>query len=1022
MSITYPKIVLFILLAGTVSAQPAIPFFQQITEQQGMVQSLCSYFHRDREGYLWVGTHSGIGRFDGKNVTFFQHNSKTIKGITGNEATSRFFEDTIRRQIWFSTNRGIQCYRYLKHDFNYLKTTANHQLLYLETDAQALWSIKDDLLININVLIEEQGQSTTVGKLPSDYNWQALESKSKNRLTGIFGQKQDNGKVTLTWNMLREGQLSSWNQVLFPHEVYAFLQANDDLCWIGTSDGLYQLNLNTAKLTPIDVTVGDICSMIQYDEQCLLIGVYDIGIKVYNVLTRQVERVYNADNTIPVKLINTRLETLYLDHENILWVSSWQGTFFSALNKIKFELYPLSQNEAPKALFSNNRNGIFYGSDFKEIIGSYQQEQDDFITSKFPLSISFAYPILPNAAIVAPTMEVPDPNNQRAVVYQWAPVKQFTRITNQQLENINVTAAVKLKNNQIIIGNTDGLFEINQQSSQWIATPLTTNLKNITALFQDSSGFIWIGHDSERLTVLKFLGKKWQIEHADTVYRSVKCFAQTSNNIWVGGDFGLYRYERSNIKQRYLFNEDNGLPNNKIYGILPDKQGNLWMSSNRGLILFQPQVVRFSDFNPTDGLQGYEYNANSFCIDSAGNYWMGGMKGINRFRPDQVLNQLNQFDYQPVITDIKINYESYLKLHPDAPLNPNEFVKKALYLESDENNLQFTVAALDLSDATNQTILYTLSTSHQIPADSQWIQLAGPQAVLNFNQLKYGKYWLHIKIVNADGVWSKTSLIMEITIETPLYLQPWFLIASAILFVVGVLVYARWRIRQKTEWQRLQLVEKDFEISKMRAIDQEKQRISDEMHDDLGGILTTIVRMLERIADEPQSSNIQASIKNVATKADEAYRNMRDIIWALNSENNSLSATFAYLIERTSQFLQDNQLEFDVTTLSSVPEIELSSGQRRGLTLAVKEALHNIVKHAEATQVEMIFEQPSEQQVRLRIIDDGKGISSETVTQIGNGNGMRTMKNNLKALNGQVTIGTGLNQQGTEIVFDINFL
>jgi signal transduction histidine kinase len=752
-----------------------------------------------------------------------------------------------------------------------------------------------------------------------------------------------------------------------------------------------------------------------------LISVYEKGIKIYNVLTRKIENEYNTENTLPKGLINNNLETLYLDHENILWASSWQGTFFTAFNKIKFELFPLSRERAPKALFPIGKN-VFYGSDFEAEIGKYQSGQNLFTTNSFSLAISYAYQISTNIAIVAPTTDVLDPTKQRAAVYQWAPTEQLTYITNQQKQYINVTAAIKLDNSRLLIGNTDGLFELSAKSGYKIATPIPTGLKHITALYRDSSGLIWVGHDNERLTIAQLSGSKWESVRTDTVNGIIKCFAATTGQIWAGGDFGLYRYEATNIKQRYLFNEDNGLPNNKIYGILTDPKGNLWMSSNRGIILFQPELKRFSDFNPTDGLQGYEYNSNSFCIDTEGNYWIGGMNGINRFRPEQALAQLNQFDYYPVITDIKINYQPYLKLRPGASSNPNEFAKKPLRLKSKENNLQFTVSALDLSDATNQTILYTLSTSNQTPADGQWIQVAGPQAVLNFNQLKYGKYWLHIKIVNADGVWSKTSLIMEITIETPIYFQLWFLIASAILFAIIVLFLARWYIRSKTEWQRLQLVEKDFEISKMRAVDLEKQRISDEMHDDLGGVLTTIVRMLERMADEPQAILAQASIKQVAAKAEEAYRNMRDIIWALNNENNSLSATFAYLIERTSQFLQDNQLDFDVTTLPEIPNIELRSGQRRGLTLAVKEALHNIIKHADARQVNMFFEQNGKEMFRIRIVDDGKGISPETTAKMGHGNGMRTMKNNLKTLNGQVAIGPGPNQQGTELIFDINFL
>lgn len=206
---------------------------------------------------------------------------------------------------------------------------------------------------------------------------------------------------------------------------------------------------------------------------------------------------------------------------------------------------------------------------------------------------------------------------------------------------------------------------------------------------------------------------------------------------------------------------------------------------------------------------------------------------------------------------------------------------------------------------------------------------------------------------------------------------------------------------------------KRLELDKIKAVyetrEQERNRISSDLHDDLGGGLSTIKLMVEMMQ---RSGNLSGPdcLKRIVLKLKDLVQNMNEIVWSLNTSSDSLPGTIAYIRQYAYQFLEDTPITLVVTQQSMPQDIEMNGMVRRQLFLLVKESLHNIVKHAEATLVSIEFFYNDG--IAVLVTDNGKGISSECAT----GNGLNNMKSRISKLNGELEINS---VSGTSVFFAI---
>lgn len=202
-------------------------------------------------------------------------------------------------------------------------------------------------------------------------------------------------------------------------------------------------------------------------------------------------------------------------------------------------------------------------------------------------------------------------------------------------------------------------------------------------------------------------------------------------------------------------------------------------------------------------------------------------------------------------------------------------------------------------------------------------------------------------------------------------------------------------------------------VARQQAITKERERIITDLHDDVGGGLSSIRMMSDLMVFQEGDNSTSGFASKISATAKDISQRMNTIIWSLNTENDSLQNFAEYVRQYGVSFFEDSPIRFQYNfSYDTNPELELSGGQRKNLFLIVKEALHNILKHSGASLATVSIKL-HQQQLRLVISDNGNGFEK------GNdfGNGLKNMQKRMKEINGSLDIHT---QDGTTITVSVS--
>jgi len=265
--------------------------------------------------------------------------------------------------------------------------------------------------------------------------------------------------------------------------------------------------------------------------------------------------------------------------------------------------------------------------------------------------------------------------------------------------------------------------------------------------------------------------------------------------------------------------------------------------------------------------------------------------------------------------------------------------------------------------------------------------LANKQALMEYSEELKTKYELKEKEVKL--------LKQEQELEKSRNRTIILLSALIVVGIVGGFLF--WFFRNK---QHTTILE-----TKLASQNKERQRISREMHDDLGGNLTSLIYSAHILKSQQPDNQQIAKIANIA---DDISETINEIVWSLNAHQNKLSNWVFYTKGRLSELLENSDLDFKFEIPENLPERTLSDEQKRNLYLVVKEAVNNTIKHAKATTVsiKMNFEQG----IAIQIQDNGIGFNDSTKTKTGSGNGLSNMKSRMEEIDGKIS---WKNQDGT---------
>jgi signal transduction histidine kinase len=300
--------------------------------------------------------------------------------------------------------------------------------------------------------------------------------------------------------------------------------------------------------------------------------------------------------------------------------------------------------------------------------------------------------------------------------------------------------------------------------------------------------------------------------------------------------------------------------------------------------------------------------------------------------------------------------------------------------------------------------------------EAEW-QDAGTRRSADYGYLSPGDYTFRVIACNNNGVWNEQGTTLALTVQPHVWQTGWFRLLGAVLaaMVVGGLVWFETRRRMRRKLDRSE---------RQRAIERERARIARDIHDDLGASLTRISLLSQSARSElDRPEHARQELERIYQTARDTTRAMDEIVWAVNPEHDTLESLAAYLIKYAQEFLRATGLRCRLDLPTELPAWPLTSEVRHNLFLAFKQALHNVVQHADATEVRIAFNlHPSG--FTLELEDNGRGFdaaqpvarSTADSDRLDRGHGLANLRRRLADIGGECDIRSAPGR-GTKVGF-----
>ncbi|HEM48915.1 MAG TPA: hypothetical protein ENO27_01765, partial [Caldithrix sp.] len=400
------------------------------------------------------------------------------------------------------------------------------------------------------------------------------------------------------------------------------------------------------------------------------------------------------------------------------------------------------------------------------------------------------------------------------------------------LSNDNIKQIYRDRDQDIWIATWNGLNRYDWENNSFVhyqhnPDKLTSLCDNrAQCILEDKQGQIWIGTYNGLNVMDKSSGQCTRFKNDPQKISSISdnrilcIYEDHQGAIWVGTYHGLNKLNSDKSSFTRVTMND-GLLNDAIHGIIEDEFHKLWMSTNKGLIQYDPsasEMLKYKNYDIYDGLSGNEFNTGSYLKSRDGYFYFGCVNGLNKFLPSQV--ELNKHVPPVVITSFK-------KFDRNVTLAQAIHLTKQINLSYKDNFFAFEFAALDFVNPHKNQYAYKLE-----GFDEEWIK-CGTRNYASYTNLDGGKYTFNVRGANNDAIWNNRSTSVEINIKPPLWKNWWFIYIS--IFLVGtissVLIW-NWQRQERIKREMLKLQVDDrtedvrASLKKLRKTQQEAKNLA----------------------------------------------------------------------------------------------------------------------------------------------------------------------------------------------------
>jgi signal transduction histidine kinase len=969
-------------------AQNGSLYFNHLTVNNGLSQSVATVTLKDSRGFIWIASLDGIDCFDGISCRHYDLSHLTPLNLT--QTTTNFLEDQ-NGDIWAGTQHGLLKYSYKKDAFSYhpLHTIGINndyaspdvvRISYIDADNN-LWLQRENYFycFDINKMTSRQIAVPPLSQFPRalfPYRkpFQQVEHfyVMDEYAARVHKASRQNGRLTWASHKL-DISLRITNAAIHTGDTI-FLAAQHELY-------RYHFDLDTCVMIKQLPNAGSVTALTTHENK-LWVGTSNDGIVSIDIHTNEI--IYRGTHSFynDHSLLADHVPSIFIDDADNLWVSAWgQGISYTNLKKARME-QAFTNGEAQANGCSNFIRCIAADSR-----GDIWCSTGENYLVRFDSRLQFREKIdLPGESthfVIDKSDNIWFGSNEDVFTYsiikkRLTPVKKDSALVSRGINNV-----MQLKNGQVLFACNYGVWTCRPGEGIRVMADLPYG-KVVNMLFENKEGMLFVGIDRVGMNMYEPSGNnRYRLRKTFTFSGNTKCFyEQNDTALWIATTTGLMLFNQQKEKIESIFTTANGFPNNYLYACLPDAKQNLWITSNKGITAFNMQTRQCRNFNVQDGIQSNEFNSFAYLLTRDSAMIFGGINGLNRIKPSSFTpyNHLAK----PQITSIK----------RDSMINPFSFDSdKAIILPYDKSGIEIGIAALEYANAASNTLKYILEGN-----DKDW-SYSPNKGLIQYAHLAPGKYRFKLMAANCDGVWNPEIRTLHITVLNPFWLTWWFMGICVLVLSAALYLIYRFRLQQALKMERL------------------RTRIATDLHDDIGSTLSSISMYSEAV--KKQVKDRMPQLEQVLEKMGENSRkmvsSMSDIVWAVNPGNDEgkklLERMEAYATDACS--VTDTRLHFSYNRELNALSFPLE--YRKNIYLIFKEALNNALKYAEAGDIYVSVHRKGTQ-VNLVVQDNGKGFDTATEYP---GNGLKNLQLRAREIQASLKISS-CPGKGTLIGLDCN--
>lgn len=936
-------------------------FLKKLDNSVGLSQNTVTCILQDSLGFMWFGTKDGLNKYDGYSFTVFRRKIGDDHSLKENFITALCMGKD-KHKLWIGTFSGICVYDMSQESFSHFTQKSSNTdieiskpindimyddkqgILWIATQGQGLFSYDEKRGILSNHSSHDAMVNSDIRSITIDsrgFLWFTIEK------VGLFYSTDNLSTVS----QFVHKDLSDFMSVGTIHDMMC--DSNNHLYMVSDQKGFISINPFSQKIRKfIDSDIGGnrvfMRRIVEFSENVFWIGT-ESGIYIIDTRTLQYSH-FKHELGDPYSLSDNAIHSLYKDREGNMWIGSYFGgiNYYSTQSAIFEKYYPIPGKKG----MSGERVGEFCEDPSGDIwiatedgglnlLSSKTKQIIPFMTNELYNNIHGLYHDGKNHLWVGTFSEgfyKINLTNKNITHYK-------RETTNNALLDNNIYAIFKDHKKVLWIGTGIGLQLFNENTYSFITVEELKG-KLIRDIVEDENGNIFCATGVNGLFSYNRQRKKWinysykmdddkSLPHNNVL----SIFIDSKKQVWIttqGGGFAKFNDSEGTFTRYSTYNK---LPNDVAYQILEDEKGLFWISTNDGLLHFNPETENFFNYTLGDGLLSKQFNYQSALRASDGTFYLGSLNGFISFTPDIACK--DNYASNVVLTDFLLFNKKVIVGDMESPLNQSITFLDKITLKHNQNYFSLKFANLNYNRKAYQ-YLYKLE-----GFDSEWLP-TNESNIIYYPNVKYGKFKFRLKTIDGDND------LITFPIEI---LPPWWQSNYAYLIytiLILCLMYVIYRYLSKRNALKVERRLTLFEQDKEKEIYASKIEFFTNITHEIRTPLTLIKSPLENII---KNKNISEDIKedlDVIEKNTERlqdltnqlldFRKVEKQLFHLTFEKYNIIELIDSILIRFNQLIRLNNLELNTKKTSNDLYAYVD---KESIIKIVSNLLTNAIKNAE---------------------------------------------------------------------------